>query len=129
MMLRVPRVARRRERQIEARAADGELVGRELPQDDRAGLAQLRDHRRIGRGDVVHQDLGMARGRQAGDIDDVLDADRHAVQRPSHTARGDLGLGRACGVHRGIGIQPDEGVQLRIEPLDARQQRVQQFDR
>ena len=71
----------------------------------------------------------MARGRQAGDIDDVLDADRHAVQRPAHAARGDLGLGGARGVHRGIGVQPDEGVQLRIEPLDARQQRVQQFDR
>ena len=71
----------------------------------------------------------MARGRQPGDIDDVLDAHRHAMQRPAHAARGDLRLGSARGVHRGIGIQPDEGMQLRVEPLDPRQQRGQQFDR
>ena len=37
MVLRVPRVARRRERQVEARTADGELVRRELAHHDGAG--------------------------------------------------------------------------------------------
>ena len=41
MVRRVPRIARRRERQVEARPADGELVRGELAEDDRAGLAQL----------------------------------------------------------------------------------------
>ena len=80
-------------------------------------------------GDVVEQDLRVACGRQAGDVDDVLDADRHAVQRTADAAGGDLGLGGARRVHRGIGVEPDEGVQLRVQPLDPRQQRGQQFDR
>ena len=36
------------------------------------------------------QDLRMAGRRQAGDIDDVLDADWHAMQRAAHASRGDL---------------------------------------
>ena len=42
MMVRIPRVARRRKRQVEARPADGEFMRRQLAQDDRAGLPQLR---------------------------------------------------------------------------------------
>ena len=43
--------------------------------------------------DVALEDLRMAGRRQARDVDDVLDADRHAVQRPAQPARRRLGLG------------------------------------
>jgi hypothetical protein len=52
----------------------------------------------------------VAGGGQAGDVDDVLDADRHAVQRPAQPARLRLGLGREGGRHRGLAIDADEGV-------------------
>ncbi len=71
----------------------------------------------------------MARGRQAGDVDDVLDADRHAVQRSADMACGDLTFRGARGIQRGVGIQTNEGVQRRVEPRDARKQRLRQFDR
>ena len=128
-MVGVPRVARRRPRQVEARAADREFVRRQLAQHDRAGAAQPRDADRVGGRDIVDQDLGMAGRRQAGDIDDVLDADRHAVQRAARPARHDLGLGGPGRVHRRLGVEPDEDMQLRVEPLDALQQRRRQLDR
>ena len=114
MMVGVPRVARRRPRQVEARPADGEFVRRQLAEHDRAGAAQLRARRPRRRGDVVHQDLRMAGRRQAGDVDDVLDADRHAVQRPAQAA-GDLGLGGLGRRHRRLGVEPDEDVEPRVE--------------
>jgi acyl-CoA reductase-like NAD-dependent aldehyde dehydrogenase len=46
---------------------------------DRAGAAQRTPHQRY----VVDQHLRMAGRRQPGDIDDVLDADRHAMQLPA----------------------------------------------
>ena len=129
MMIGVPRVARRRPGQIEARAADGEFVRRELAHDDGAGAAQPRHAHRIGRRDIVDQDLRMAGRRQARDIDDVLDADRHAMQRTAQAARRDLGFGGPGRVHRRLAVEPDEDVQLRVEPGDALQQRRHQLDR
>ena len=79
MMVRVPRIARRRERQVEARPADGELMRGGLAQHDRPRLAQPSDHGGVLLGDVVEQDLGVAGGRQPGHVDDVLHPDRHAV--------------------------------------------------
>ena len=43
--------------------------------------------------DIVFQYFGVAGRRQARDIDDVLDADRHAMQRAAAAAGHDLGLG------------------------------------
>ena len=53
MVVGVPRIARRRERQVEAGAANGELMRGQLAQNDRARLAQFRNYDRIGLGDVV----------------------------------------------------------------------------
>ena len=71
----------------------------------------------------------MAGGRQPGDIDDVLDADRNAMQRSAWAPRRDLGLGGARRRHGSVGIEPNEDVELRIEPLDAIQQGLRQFNR
>ncbi len=91
---RCSRIARRRPRQVEARPADGELVRRELAHDDGARAAQLLHADGVGLGDVVLEDLGMAGRGQARDVDDVLDADRHAMQRPAQAAGDSFGLGR-----------------------------------
>ena len=129
MVRRVPRVARGRERQVEARAAKGELVRGELAQHDRAGPAQARDRVRVGPRHVVAQDFGVARGRQPGHVDDVLDADGNAVERAADTPGGDLPLGGARRVQRPLGIEVDEGAQRRVEPFDAREQRPRHLDR
>jgi hypothetical protein len=70
----------------------------------------------------------MAGRGQAGDIDDVLDTDRHAVQGPARAAGGDLGLGGERGLKGGLAIDADEGVQLGVEPRDAIEQRLRQLD-
>jgi hypothetical protein len=128
-MVEVPRVARRRPRQIEARTADREFMGRELAENNGAGAAQPRHADRVGSGDIVGEDLGMARRRQPGDIDDILDADRHAVQRPARAAGHDLGLGRPRRGGRRVAIEPDKRMQPRIEALDAVEERHRQLDR
>ena len=98
-------------------------------QDDRAGAAQPCDAYRVGGGDIVDQDFRMAGRRQPRDIDDVLDADRDAMQRAARMAGSYLRLGGARCCHRGIGIEPNEHVELRVEPLDAVEQRPRQLDR
>jgi hypothetical protein len=129
MMVRVPRVARRRPRQIKAGAADGEFVGGELAEHDGAGAAQARDAYRIVFGDIVDQDPGVTGCGQTGDIDDVLDADRHPVQRPAAASRSDLGFRGARRRHRRVAVQANKDIQFRIEPANALQQRRHQFDR
>src|SRR5271165_4034721 len=98
MVPRVPRIARGRKREIETRPADGELVRAEFAHDDGAGFAQLADADGILFGDVVDEDFRVPGGRQAGDIDDVLDADRNSVQRTSDTTGFQLGLSGPGGV-------------------------------
>src|SRR5215472_15254885 len=128
-MIRIPRIARRRPREIEAGAADREFVGREFAEHDCAGAAQTRHANRIGRGDVVAQDLRMAGRRQTHDIDDVLDADRYAVQRPARAAGDDLGFRGLRRRHGGVGVEANKDVELRIEPADPFEQRRHQLDR
>jgi len=71
----------------------------------------------------------MACRGQAGDVDDVLDANRNAMQWSADSTRGEFFLGRSSSVHRSIGVEPDEGVQLRIKLIDPRKERRQQLDR
>ncbi len=118
VVARVPRVACRREGQVEGRAANGEFMGGELAHHDRAGPAQPRHHRRIGRCHLADQDLGMAGGRQPADIDDVLDADRHAVQRPPAAPGGQFLFRLARRGQGGLRVREDEGVQRRVQRLD-----------
>jgi len=49
----------------------------------------------------------------------VLDRDRHAVQRPDRLAAGQRTIGGAGGLHRFIGREIGEGVQLGLECRDA----------
>jgi hypothetical protein len=99
-----------------------------LPRTIAPAPRKRRDTNRVCGRDIVDQYFGVAGRRQTGDIEDVLDANGHAVQRAARPSRGDFVLGRFCRFHGGLGIQPDEHVEFRVELLDARQQRLGQFD-
>ena len=76
----------------------------------------------------VGEAVGAVGGHVAGDVDVVLDRDRHAEQRPllapSQPRLGLLGLEqRFLGEHRA------EGVELRVDPLDPLQAEAHQLGR
>jgi hypothetical protein len=129
VMIRVPRIARRRPWEIEAGAADREFVSRKFAEHDCAGAAQTRHANRVSHGNIVGQDLRMAGRRQASDIDDVFDADRHAMQGSVHAAPDNLGFRSLGRGHCGVPVEVNEDVQLRIEPANPFQQRSHQFNR
>src|SRR5213079_1904924 len=72
----VPRVLRDAETGVRVGPADRVLVQAELPEDDRAGRAQLLDHGRVvalAPAPIEHPAVGRRRGVPRGD--DVLDAE------------------------------------------------------
>ena len=71
----------------------------------------------------------MSGGRQAGDVDDVLDADGNAVQRASDAAGFQFGLRGPRGIHRGIRVEPNERMQFGLQLFDPLQQRRDEFGR
>ena len=79
--VRRERIARRTERAVLGGRAHRELVHVRLGDDDRAGVAQPCDRRRLVRAHVALENLRAARRRQRCRGDIVLDDDRHAVQR------------------------------------------------
>jgi hypothetical protein len=101
-----------------------ELVGRELAGQHRACGVELFDGGGIAGRDSLDADLGMAGGANAGRCIDVLKPERDAVQRtavvPGHNLL--LGLTRLlqCLFRRDQQV----GVELRIERLDPRKQRL-----
>ena len=63
-----------------------QLGHRRLAQDDRAGFAQTRGHGRVVRRPRNTRGRASARARHPGDIDMVLDRNRHAVERAERRA-------------------------------------------
>ncbi len=128
MKVEIPRIERRGPRQVPGRTAGGELMQRELAEQDRAGFAQPCDHRGVARGAVVHAQLGVARRRRARHVEDVLRRIGDAVHRAAPGAARDLGLGGfRLGACR-IGGDRDVGVVDAVERRDAREQRLGQLD-
>ena len=99
----VPRIRRR------GRIAVGELCRVRLAEHDGAGRAQPRHARRVARGPRVRKRARARRRRHAGDVDDVLHADRHPVQRAE----------RGAGAHGGIG-GARRGARARVVDVDPR---------
>ena len=129
MVVGIPGMPRIRERQFLGRPAECKFVQRLLAQHDRAGAAQARDHGGIFARDVVEQNLGVAGGRQPGNVDIVLEAVWHAVQRTERASVGDVLLGLAGGIERGFRVHADERTDPRIVGFDPGDQRLDQFDR
>ncbi len=128
-MVAVPRVARRRPGQVEARAAMGELMGGELAGQNRAGVVELAHRCRIGGRHGADTGFGMPGGADAGGRIDVLEAERNAVHRPAIAAGRDLPLGGASLVEGAIKGRQQIGVELRIERFCPADQRLGQLDR
>ena len=125
----VPRVARRRPRQVEARAAKGELVRRQLAQHHRPSLGELADRGGVRVRHPALQQLGVRRRRDAGRAVDVLVRDRDAVQGAAPLAPHDPGLGRPRVGERPFRRHQDEAVQRCVLGGDAVQAVLRQLDR
>jgi hypothetical protein len=72
--------------------------------------------------------LAALRG-QAGNIDDVLDPDGDAVQRPANPAALEF-VRQPLGLFAGsVAIEDDPGVHVRFIPINPREALVEQIDR
>src|SRR5262249_27204586 len=125
----VPGVACRGPGEIEGGAADRELVRRQLAEKDATGLGEAPRHHRVLSGHVVGQDLRMRRGADTGGLEDVLEADRDAVQRAAIAPGRNLALGRSGLGERRLGAHEKEAVEAMVEPRNARKARFRQLDR
>ena len=117
-VVRRPRVPRRR------RVLVGELGGDGLADDHRARRAQPRDERRVAIRVPVRERGRAARGRQAGHVDDVLDPDRHAVERPDGPAGRHGRIQRTGLGPRAAFVNRDPGAKDVIRIGDADERRV-----
>ena len=118
--LRVPGVAGDPVGRRLGEAADRQLRQQRQADDDRPRLAQPPHHLGVGLRRLVEA-VGAVRVDLAGDVDFVLDRDRHSQQRPLlaglQPRLGLLGLEQ-----RPLGEDLAERVQLRVESLDPLQQ-------
>ena len=89
----------------------GELGHVGLGDDHRAGGAQPAHHDGvdIGRRRLFGEDFRAGAGRLAGDIEQILDADDRAVERPLRYAVRGAGVGRIGRGARGVGIDRKAG--------------------
>jgi hypothetical protein len=124
--LRIPWIARCAEKFVRRVGAGGELRRVGLAEDDRACLAQARNH-----GGVLVRHKILKQRRAEGRTDalgerHVLDDDRQAGERPRIVRNT---LSRLRGVPRLLLGQRHDCVELRIDPRDGREARIEQLDR
>ena len=96
-----------------------ELGGHRLADDDRAGRAQLGDHGGVVPRPAAAADRRAEFGRVIRGIDDVLDRDRDAVQRPDRVALRAALVERARLRERVLAVEMDERLDLAVEGFDA----------
>src|SRR5262245_64580590 len=97
-----------------------ELGRHSFTDDDRAGGAQPRYHGRIVAWPAAGQDRRAAFRRIVGRIDDVLDAHRHAVQRPDRPSAFAPFVTLARLRQSILRIEVSEGLHLRLERSEER---------
>ena len=101
------------------RVGGGEFGGRGLADDDGAGLAQRVHARRIAARFLALPQRRALAGRHVGGLDDVLDRDRHAVDRRQRLAVAPARGRGVGGLDRAVLVQLDEGADGGIELGDA----------
>jgi hypothetical protein len=107
----------------------GEVVG-VLAHVERAdqhgvGCFEATDHDGVARGRrIVAVDLRAGARRQPGDVDQVLDRERHAGERPERRAARALGVDPIGGRAGALGQHIGERIDPRVERGDARKRRV-----
>ncbi len=122
-MGQVPGIAGRGKRQVGAGRADGELVRGQLAQDDGTGIAQAPHRRGILLGHIVQAQPGLAGGRQAGHVVDVLDGHGNAVEQRQVGAFGARHVCAARSLHGTAGIEIGESMDVDVHGADASQRR------
>ena len=125
---RVPRVARRLEHGVVARAAVAELRHVGLAEDDGAGRLQALDRHVVLLGQETLVGDGARDGRQVLGADEVLDADRHTRERPRVLASLDAGVHLPGGGAGIVGRGRAEGVQVRLHLFHVGDHRVRDLD-
>ncbi len=123
---RVPRVARLR------RHHERELGADRLAERERTGAFEVVHERRRARRHVARPRRVAHAGRHAGDVDDVLHADRHAVQAATLGRCEQVGrivartlrrvrrtIGSAGGLECAIGVEPLPRAHLGFQRIDA----------
>jgi hypothetical protein len=108
---------------------DGKLGGHGLAQDHRARRAQPLDHRGVPGRPPPGVEWCAVLGRHVARVDDVLDADRDAVQRPLGPADPPR-LVAAPGLGAGeLGIEEGPGLDPRLVGRDALEAGLGQLER
>ena len=125
----LPGVVRDARERAAADAAPAELRQGRLAERDRARLLQPLD---IGRVEIlrrVRRGLRAAPQRHADHRGLVLEGNGNAVQRPERGPAHERRLRRARRLHRAVGVEPGEGVDLWLDLVDTGQHRLHQLDR
>ncbi len=122
-MLEVPRIA------CCGRIQQREFGGGELAKDDRAGALKPRHRLGVVVGNEAGERLRATLGCKAGGIEDVLDPDRHAVERPAKAPLARFAVEFSGGAARPRAIDRNPRLNRAVEPIYARKQRVDQLDR
>jgi len=78
---------------------------------------------------AIREQGTAASGFNAGRVDQILQADGNAVQWTTPVACANLRFRRACLSDGAVVHDGDEGIDCRIEPLDAVETRGREFDR
>jgi hypothetical protein len=123
-MLRVPRVAGQAVQGRVCVHAQAEVRQVGAPDGDRAGRAQPFHLGGVDRGDRLGQSRDRLRGGGARQVDVLLDRARDAVQRAEAGAVRHRPVGRVGGREGLVRQEADDGVEVRVDRLDAVQVRL-----
>ena len=121
-MLEVPRIA------CGGRVQQREFGGGELAQDDRAGALKSRHRLGVVVGNEAGERLRATLGCKPGGIEDVLDSNRHAVERPAKAPLASFAVEFGGGAARPRAIYRDPRLDRAVEQIDPCKRRVDQLD-
>ena len=111
----------------EPAVAEGRRVG--APDDDRAGLEQVVDHRAVAGGDPFFLQVHAVAGREAYLVDVYLDGNRHARERSGIIAARQRRIDSARTGQNLVGSMVDDRVDRRVDGIQPRQRRLRGLDR
>ena len=117
---------RRSEVDVVRRAAEGELVGVGLAEDDRARTTEAVDGRRVLGRNALAEGARARSSHDARRVVQVLDRDRDAVERSEPRPRKCTLLGCACLGERRVAHQPHVRVDAVLRLVDAREDRLRE---
>ena len=112
-----------------ARFGGGELGGHHFPEDHRARLAQSRNAGGVATGAAADKQRRALPGRHVGGLDDVLDAERHPVDRRQGPAGAPARRRAVRSRARGGDIVADKGSNAGFERLQTSKAAFEKFAR